>query len=102
MNEFKIEFDKKKIEEFLELLGRKLDLNRYNKPILSYRTDDDAVYYTIWEEEILERLGIDNISGHDYRDPIFFCPDWVTDKEIDDDFDDDFDDDDLFDDLDDL
>ncbi len=101
MSEFKIEFDRKKIEQFLSLLERKLDLNRYNKPVLSYRTDDDAVYYTVWEEEILERLGFNNVSGHDYKDPIFFCPDWVTGKDVEDDLDD-IDDDDLFDDLDDL
>ncbi len=101
MSDFQFEYDKKKIKQFLELLERKIDFERYNKPILSYKTDDDFVYYTVWEEEILEKLGVGNISGYDYRDPVFFCPDWITDEGLDDD--EDFDDDDDFlDDLDDL
>ncbi len=101
MSDFLFEYDKERIKQFLQLLERKIDFERFNKPILSYKTEGDYVYYTVWEEEILERLGLENISGYDYRDPIFFCPDWITNEGLDDEDEDD-DDEDFLDDLEDL
>ena len=46
-------------------------------------------------------MGSGNISGYDYRDSVFFCPDWITNEGLDDDELDD-DDDDFLDDLGDL
>ena len=90
----KAEHDKKKIREFLDLLDNdKYDLRRYSKPALVYLVDEDKrIKYSLWEKDMLERFGLDNVEGWDYEDDLAFCPDWVIDAEEDDD--DDFDDED--------
>ena len=89
------EHDKKKIREFLDLLDNdKYDLRRYSKPVLVYLVDEDKrIKYSLWEKDMLDRFGLDNVEGWDYEDDLAFCPDWVIDLEEDDDLDD-FDDED--------
>jgi len=83
---FKQETDKKRIMEFLDLVENdKVELRNYKKPVLVWAVDDDTVYYSFWEQELLDKFGIDNVDGYDYRENLGFCPDWVSD---DDDWDD--------------
>jgi serine protease inhibitor ecotin len=87
------EHDRKKIREFFELIeSDKYDLRKYSKPVLVYYVDENKkVKYSLWENDMLNRFGIDNVDGWDYEEDIAFCPDWVEDEE-EDDFDDDDDD----------
>ncbi|MCL1827008.1 MAG: hypothetical protein FWG20_03105 [Candidatus Cloacimonetes bacterium] len=93
----KTESDRKKIREFLDLLdNEKYNLTRYSKPVLVYLVDENKrVKYSIWEEDMLNRFGVENVDGWDYEDDLSFCPDWVADDEDDDDWDDDDDDEDF-------
>jgi len=88
--------DRKRIREFLDLLDNdKYDLRRYSKPILVYFVDEDKrVKYSIWEEDLLTRFGLDNVDGWDDEDDLAFCPDWVAEKDDDED-EDEFDDEDF-------
>jgi len=52
-------------------------LRKYNKPILVYKVDDKTVYYSIWESDMLDRFGLENVDGWDYKEDTIFCPDWV-------------------------
>ena len=73
------ETDRKRIFEFLDLLGNEsYDLRRYSRPVLVYIVQDDIIYYSLWEEEILHRFGLKNVDGWDYKDEALFCPDWVV------------------------
>jgi hypothetical protein len=91
---FKKETRKEKIKEFLYLVeNEKVDLRRYSHPVLVWTVKDGKVGYTIWEEDLLNRFGLENVDGWDYEEDTSFAPDWVID--LDDDFDDD-DDDDFF------
>lgn len=72
------EKDKKRILEFLDLLGNEsYDLRRYSHPVLVYVVRDETVYYSVWEEEILLRFGVENVDGWDFKEDSIFCPDWV-------------------------
>ena len=68
-----------------------MDLRRYKNPVLVWGVDDGTVYYSFWEEELLDRFGIDNVDGWDFEEDLLFCPDWMGPEEDDDD---DLDDDD--------
>lgn len=86
------EKDKKRIREFLELLdNEKYELRRYSHPVLVYEIAGNDVRYSLWEEDVLERYGLQNVDGWDFEEDTVFCPDWVLN---DDDDDDDLDDDD--------
>lgn len=79
------EKDRKRIFEFLDLLGNEsYELRRYSHPILVYKVENGIVYYSLWEEEILQRFGLKNVDGWDYKDDSLFCPDWVIGIEHDD------------------
>ena len=92
----KAEKDRKKIREFFELVeNEKYDLRRYSVPVLVYMVDENKrVKYSLWELDLLNRFGLENVDGWDYEEDSSFCPDWVMDDD-DEDFDDDDDDDDL-------
>ncbi|HPR18646.1 MAG TPA: hypothetical protein PLD62_10425 [Candidatus Cloacimonadota bacterium] len=94
------ERDKSRIKEFFELSGTDHSLRKYHRPVLVYEVADDKVHYSLWEEEILERFGLENVDGWDKTENIAFCPDWMRGEEEDDD--DDLDDIDLDDDDDDF
>jgi len=100
-NKIHAETKRKRIMEFLQLIEKNVHFERFLKPVLTYSFDDDLVYFSIWEEDILEKFGFENIYGHDFKESIFFCPDWMTNQKetLEDD---DLDDDDLLEDLDDL
>lgn len=91
----KSQFDRNKIREFLDLVeNERYDLRKYTKPVLVYMVDEnEKVKYSLWEQDMLNRFGLENVDGWDYEEDIVFCPDWVQD-EFDDEFDDDWDDDD--------
>ncbi len=95
--EFKRESNIKKIREFLDLSdNHKIELRRYSSPILVWAVTDGTAYYTIWENDLLERFGIENVDGWDFEEDLLFCPDWMADESDDDDFElDDDDDEDL-------
>ncbi len=72
------ETDRARIREFLDLLGNeRYELRKYHKPVLVYKVDDKTVYYSIWEEDLLTRFGLENVDGYDYKEDTIFCPDWV-------------------------
>lgn len=99
----KKEDSRERVREFLDLVDNdKVDLRRYSRPVLVYNVDDGTVRYSIWEEDLLNRFGLQYVDGWDYEEDQLFCPDWVVDdnEDSDDDFDDDEDDD--LDDLDDI
>ncbi|MBM4403952.1 MAG: hypothetical protein FJ042_06200 [Candidatus Cloacimonetes bacterium] len=88
---FKQESDKKRIVEFLDLVENdKVEMRKYRKPVLVWAVENDTVYYSFWEQELLDKFGLDNVDGYDYQENLGFCPDWISDE--DDDWDDDEDD----------
>lgn len=100
---FRQETDPAKLKEFLEMVeNHKVEIRRYRHPVLVWANKEGTIYYSFWEQEVLDRFGITNVDGWDYEEDLLFCPDWVGDSE--DDWDDDLDDDDDddFSDLDDL
>jgi hypothetical protein len=87
-----IEKDRDRIREFFNLLeDEHYDLRKFSHPILVYKVEDERVFYSLWEESLLQRYGLKNVDGWDYEDDVLFCPDWVRGLDADDD---DFDDDD--------
>ncbi len=79
------ETDRARIIEFLDLLGNeRYNLRKYHKPVLVYRVADGTIYYSLWEEELLDRFGLENVDGWDYKEDTIFCPDWVEGIEKDD------------------
>ncbi|MCB5252222.1 MAG: hypothetical protein RBR69_06770 [Candidatus Cloacimonadaceae bacterium] len=94
--DFRAENDKKKIREFLDLVeNHKIEIRHYKTPVLVWTNIEGVCHYSFWEEETLERFGLDNVDGWDYKEDLLFCPDWVADEEEEDDFDDDESDEDL-------
>ena len=91
----KTETDRKKILEFFNLVeNEKYELRRYSKPVLVYCVDENKkVKYSLWEKDLLERYGLDNVDGWDFEEDLLFCPDWVQDEYDDENYDDDDDDD---------
>ncbi len=72
------ETDKTRIREFLDLLGNeRYDLRKYTRPVLVYKVEDKTVFYSIWEDDLLNRFGLSNVDGWDYKEDTIFCPDWV-------------------------
>ncbi len=95
--EFRQETNIKKIRELLELAeNHKVELRHYKNPVLVWAVEDGTAYYTIWEEDLLQRFGLQNVDGWDFEEDLLFCPDWMDLDEDEDDFDDDDDDDDDF------
>ncbi len=87
-----VQKDRDKIREFFDLLeDEHYDLRKFSHPVLVFKVDSDHVYYSLWEESLLMRFGIENVDGWDYSEDILFCPDWVR-GEVDDDDPDDLDD----------
>ena len=89
----KAERDRKRIKEFFELIGNPYSLRKYSNPVLVYDIHNDDVRYSVWEEDLLDRFGLENVDGWDKKENALFCPDWMLDDEYDDD-DDDFDEED--------
>ena len=90
----KTERDRKMIVEFFDLVENdKYDLRKYSKPVLVYCIDaDNRVKYSLWENDLLMRYGLENVDGWDFEEDISFCPDWVSDQvesDVEDDDDDD-------------
>jgi hypothetical protein len=95
---FRQESDSQKLREFLDLVeNSKVEIRRYKHPVLVWAVKDGTVYYSFWEQDILDRFGLANVDGWDYEEDLLFCPDWVGDleEEWEDEEDDDLDDDDL-------
>lgn len=94
---FRQESDPLKLREFLNLVENvKVDIRRYKHPVLVWAVKEGTVYYSFWEQDILDRFGIANVDGWDYDEDLLFCPDWVGDlEEMWDDLDEDIDDDEL-------
>lgn len=95
--EFRKESNIKKIREFLDLSeNHKIELRHYSSPVLVWAASEGTAFYTIWENDLLERFGLDNVDGWDFEEDLLFCPDWMSEDEDDDDPDlDDDDDEDL-------
>lgn len=90
---FKSESNREKIIEFIYLIeNEKIDLRRYTRPVLVWTIQDQKVGYTVWEEDLFNRFGLENVDGWDYEEDIGFAPDWIFDDDDADDFDDDDDD----------
>jgi len=90
----KAERDRKRIREFFELIGSPYSLRKFSNPVLVYDIYNDDVRYSVWEEDMLDRFGLENVDGWDKKENSLFCPDWMLDDEYEDDDDDDDDDDD--------
>ena len=88
--------NKKEIKEFLDLVeNHKIELRHYKRPILVWAVEEGVCYYSFWEEETLDRFGLQNVDGWDFEEDLLFCPDWVADDDDDLFNDDDDDDEDL-------
>ena len=62
------ETDKTRIREFLDLLGNeRYDLRKYTRPVLVYKVEDKTVFYSIWEDDLLNRFGLSNVDGWDIK-----------------------------------
>ncbi len=84
---------REKIVEFLQMTENPtVELRKYSKPVLVWQVSEGTVQYSIWEADILERFGLENVDGWDFEEDALFCPDWVVEDEdwYDDDDDDDF------------
>jgi hypothetical protein len=93
---FKKESDPKKIKEFLTLVENpKVELRRYKSPVLVWAVQDETVYYSFWEDDLLSRYGLENVDGWDFEEDLLFCPDWVEDSDEEDLDDIDLDEDDI-------
>jgi hypothetical protein len=95
---FRQESDAQKLREFLDLVeNHKVEIRRYKHPVLVWAIKDGTVYYSFWEQDVLDRFNIANVDGWDYEEDLLFCPDWVGDleEEWEEEGDDDLDDDDL-------
>lgn len=66
-----------RIREFYDLTDQLYTLRKFHKPVLVYDVADDKVRYSLWEAELLERFGLENVDGWDYTEDVFFCPDWM-------------------------
>jgi hypothetical protein len=89
----KKESRREKIVEFLQMIENTvIELRKYSRPILVWQVTDGTAQYSIWEEDVLERFGLENVDGWDYEEDALFCPDWISDEDEDweDDEDDDF------------
>ncbi len=85
-----VEKNRDRIREFFDLIEcEHYDLRKFSRPVLVYKVDDDQVYYSLWEEDLLQRYGVENVDGWDYAEDLLFCPDWIRGDEDDDDDDDD-------------
>ncbi|MDX9950132.1 MAG: hypothetical protein RBS31_06640, partial [Candidatus Syntrophosphaera sp.] len=74
--EFRKEADVKKIRELLELAeNHKIELRYYKNPVLVWAVEDGTAYYTIWEYDLLQRFGLQNVYGWDFEEYLLFCPD---------------------------
>jgi hypothetical protein len=94
--DFRQEKDKKLIKEFLDLVeNHKIEIRHYKNPVLVWANSDGVCHYSFWEEETLQRFGLANVDGWDYREDLLFCPDWIADEDEDEDFDEDIDDEEL-------
>ncbi|MBP7118230.1 MAG: hypothetical protein KBB33_07870 [Candidatus Cloacimonetes bacterium] len=94
--QYREELSSKKIKEFLDLVeNHKVDIRHYRTPVLVWGVNDGTVYYSFWEQETLQRYGLDNVDGYDYEEDLLFCPDWMADADEPQDDDIDLDDDDL-------
>lgn len=85
----KAQRDRKLIKEFFELIGNPFSLRKYSNPVLVYDIFNDDVRYSVWEEDMLDRFGLENVDGWDKKENSMFCPDWMIDdgeEEDDDDF----------------
>lgn len=91
-----MEKDRERIREFFDLIeSEHYDLRKFGRPVLVFKVHDDRVYYSLWEETLLERYGLENVDGWDYEEDVLFCPDWMTGNDPLDDADDDEDDEEL-------
>ena len=81
----KTERDKKRIREFFNLVeNEKYDLRKYSVPVLVYFVDENKrVKYSLWDGDLLNRFGLENVDGWDFEEDISFCPDWIE-GEVDD------------------
>lgn len=90
---YRSENNRKKIKEFFDLVeNNKVELRYYKHPVLVWGNEDGICHYSLWEEDILDRFGLENVEGWDYKEDLLFCPDWVSEDD-EDDSDDDIDDD---------
>lgn len=82
---YRSENNRKKIKEFFDLVeNNKIELRYYKNPVLVWGNEDGTCHYSLWEEEILDRFGLENVEGWDYKEDLLFCPDWVAGDEEDD------------------
>ncbi|MBN2829409.1 MAG: hypothetical protein JXR56_03695 [Candidatus Cloacimonetes bacterium] len=89
----KMESRREKIVEFLQMIENTvIEMRKYSRPVLVWQVTDGTVQYSIWEDDVLSRFGLENVDGWDYEEDALFCPDWISDEEEiwDDDEDDDF------------
>jgi len=94
----KAEKDRSRIKEFFDLTDTAYNLRKFHKPVLVYEVVGDKVRYSLWEEDVLSRFGLQNVDGWDATEELIYCPDWIQGIDDEDDLadmDDDLDEDDL-------
>ncbi|MCD4828708.1 MAG: hypothetical protein K8R90_04660 [Candidatus Cloacimonetes bacterium] len=85
-----VEKKRERIREFFDLIEcEHYELRKFSHPALVFKVDDEKVYYSLWEEDLLNRFGLENVDGWDYTEDILFCPDWIRGDDDGDDLDDD-------------
>ncbi|MBT3169177.1 MAG: hypothetical protein HN952_02350 [Candidatus Cloacimonetes bacterium] len=80
----------KKIQEFFDLTNEDYKLRKFKLPVLVYEVTADKVRYSLWENDLLEKFGVENVDGWDKTEELVFCPDWIQGDDDFDDEDDDF------------
>lgn len=86
--DFRKESDTRKIKEFLDLSeNHKIELRHYKCPVLVWAVSEGTAYYAIWEAEVLDKFGLENVDGYDFEEDLLFCPDWMAEPTPEDDFD---------------
>lgn len=71
------EDNKNRIREFFDLTDQSRKLRYYHNPVLVYQIFEDKVRYSLWEAELLNRFGLQNVDGWDYTEELIYCPDWM-------------------------
>ena len=93
------EINKKQQQEFespyhtIQFLNTNDEMRLREFDITNFRTKgdifEDEIRYSIWEEDMLDRFGLEHVDGWDKKENAMFCPDWMIDdgeEEDDDEF----------------
>ncbi|MCD4651667.1 MAG: hypothetical protein K8S56_07785 [Candidatus Cloacimonetes bacterium] len=76
------EQDRQKIREFFDLVeDEHYELRKFSQPVLVFKIENERVFYSLWEESLLRRFGLENVDGWDFDEEAIFAPDWMREED---------------------